>query len=264
MRNLSILISILLLSLIVNNPAFAAPNTPYNWGFKRGQNGQPAEAGAELDNMLKKYDAIYKGDTTKKEIYLTFDNGYENGYTAGILNVLKKHKVPAAFFVTGHYLESAPELVKRMVNEGHIVGNHSWHHPDMSRTTDMKIKQELEMVRKKTQELTGQKTMNYLRPPRGVFSERTMEVAKQEGYLHIFWSLAFKDWEVDRQKGAQYSYEQVMKQIHPGAVILLHTVSKDNADAIDSIIRDLKKQGYVFKSLDDLLVARQLADSMLY
>lgn len=246
------------------NTVSAESNSPYGWGFSKGKNGTPAEAGQMLDEMIKKYGAVYKGDPTKKDIYLTFDNGYENGYTAKVLDVLKKQHVPAAFFITGHYLNTAPELVRRMAAEGHIIGNHSWHHPDMTRITTQKIRQELEMVREQTEGLTGQKTMNYLRPPRGVFSERTMAVAKEEGYVHIFWSLAFKDWQVDQQKGAQYSYNEVMKQIHPGAILLLHTVSKDNADALDRVITDLKKQGYTFKNLDDLMIGQQMSDPMLF
>ncbi|SFC85956.1 peptidoglycan-N-acetylmuramic acid deacetylase [Bacillus sp. OV322] len=255
---------IMLLTLLPLHANAGPSNTSYNWGFNKGKNGQPAEAGAMYDNMIKKYGAVYKGDSAKKDIYLTFDNGYENGYTGKILDVMKKQHVPAAFFVTGHYLKSAPDLVKRMAAEGHIVGNHSWSHPDMSRTADAVIKSELQKVKDETQKITGQKTMSYLRPPRGVFSERTMDVARKEGYYHIFWSLAYKDWITDEQKGAQYAHDAVMKQIHPGAILLLHTVSKDNADALDSIITDLKKQGYVFKSLDDLMIKDHLPDKMLY
>jgi peptidoglycan-N-acetylmuramic acid deacetylase len=264
MKKLALLPMVLCFFMLLTGTVSAESNSPHGWGFKKGKDEVPAEAGQQLDDMIKKYGAVYKGDPANKNIYLTFDNGYENGYTGKVLNVLKQQQVPATFFVTGHYLESAPDLVKRMAQEGHIVGNHSWHHPDMTRITNEKIRQELEMVREKTEELTGQKTMNYLRPPRGVFSERTMAVAKKEGYLHIFWSLAFKDWEVDRQKGAQYSYNEVMKQIHPGAILLLHTVSKDNADALDSIITELKKRGYTFKSLDDLMIQQQLPNPMLY
>ncbi|MDQ0200627.1 delta-lactam-biosynthetic de-N-acetylase [Neobacillus ginsengisoli] len=229
----------------------AVSNQPFHWGIKRASNEQPAEAGAQLDQLIAKYGAFYKSDTKAKTLYLTFDNGYENGYTSKILDVLKKEKVPATFFVTGHYLLSAPELAKRMVEEGHIIGNHSWHHPDMTAISDARIQEELEKVRVKTKELTGQKEMKYLRPPRGVFSERTLKIAKEAGYTHVFWSLAFVDWKVNQQRGAQFAYESIMKQIHPGAVMLLHTISKDNADALDKVIRDLKKKGYNFKSLDD-------------
>lgn len=230
----------------------ATSNSPIHWGFKKGRDGQPAEAGTQLDTLIADYGSFYKGDTKKKDIYLTFDNGYENGYTDEILDVLKKEKVPATFFVTGHYLESASDLVKRMVKEGHIIGNHSYYHPDLTRVDDERLRRELNRVRDETAELTGQKDMTYLRPPRGVFSERTLEIAKQEGFTHVFWSLAFIDWYVDQQRGWEYSYENIMGQIHPGAILLLHTVSKDNADALEKVIKDLKKQGYKFKSLDDL------------
>jgi peptidoglycan-N-acetylmuramic acid deacetylase len=244
-----ILLHVLFFGLISSVEA-SVPNNPVHWGFKRSSNGEPAEAGKQLDEMIEKYGAFYKADPTKKEIYLTFDNGYENGYTEKVLDVLKKEKVPATFFVTGHYLLSAEDLVKRMVKEGHIVGNHSWHHPDMTKVSDERIREELEKVRVKTQEITGKREMTYLRPPRGIFSERTMKIAKEEGYTHVFWSLAYMDWKVDEQKGAQYAYDNIMKQIHPGAILLLHTVSKDNADALENVIKDLKKQGYTFKSLD--------------
>lgn len=229
----------------------ALSNQPIHWGFKKGQNEQQADAGPHLEKLLAKYGGFYKGDSKSKTIYLTFDNGYENGYTSKILAVLKKEKVSATFFVTGHYIESQPKLVKQMVKEGHIIGNHSWFHPDLTTNSDDEIRDELDRVRIETAELTGQKKMKYVRPPRGILSERTLKVAKDAGYTHVLWSLAFVDWNVDQQKGWKYSYDNIMKQIHPGAVILLHTVSKDNADALEKVIKDLKKKGYEFKSLDD-------------
>lgn len=241
-----------ILLLFISPAVEAVSNSPIHWGFKKGKDEQPADAGKEFDEILEKYDAFYKGDPDKKEIYLTFDNGYENGYTAQFLDVLKKEKVSATFFVTGHYLESQPDLVKRMADEGHIIGNHSYYHPDLTKVDDDRLKRELEKVRAKTEEITGLKNMVYLRPPRGVFSERTLTLAKEQGYTHVMWSLAFVDWNVNNQKGWQYAYDNIMRQIHPGAVILLHTVSKDNADALERAIQDLKKKGYTFKSLDDL------------
>ncbi|WP_044338566.1 delta-lactam-biosynthetic de-N-acetylase [Bacillus aquimaris] len=252
MRNtLKVLLIASILVLLIPAQAYAVSNNPIGWGFKKSQNEVPAEAGAQHDQLLDKYDAFYKGSPDKKILYLTFDNGYENGYTGQILDVLKKEKVPATFFVTGHYLLSAEDLVKRMVKEGHIVGNHSWHHPDFTASSDQKIREELQKVKVKTKELTGQKEMKYLRPPRGVFSERTLQIAKEEGYTHVFWSLAFIDWKTDQQRGWQYSYDNIMAQAHPGAIILLHSVSKDNADAMEKAIKDLKKRGYTFKSLDE-------------
>ena len=250
--------------LVAALPAQAAvSNNSLNWGFKKAVNEQPAEAGPELDALLEKYGAYYKDTSEKKVLYLTFDNGYENGYTGKILDVLKKEKVPATFFVTGHYLTSAPDLVKRMANEGHIIGNHSYHHPDFTQVSDEKLKQELESVVTETEKLTGQKGMTYLRPPRGVFSERTLKTAKDLGYTQVFWSLAFVDWKTDQQKGWKYSYDNIMKQVHPGSIMLLHTVSKDNADALEQAIIDLKKRGYAFKSLDDLSLKKEMDEGIM-
>nr|WP_235850286.1 delta-lactam-biosynthetic de-N-acetylase [Niallia circulans] len=239
-------------------------NKPQSWGFKKAANEQPAEAGPELDALLEKYGAYYKDTSEDKVLYLTFDNGYENGYTGKILDVLKKEKVPATFFITGHYLKSAPDLVKRMAAEGHIIGNHSYHHPDFTQVSDEKLKQELDSVVKETELLTGKKGMTYLRPPRGVFSERTLKLAQELGYTQVFWSLAFVDWKTDRQKGWKYSYDNIMKQVHPGCILLLHTVSKDNAEALEQAIKDLKKRGYTFKSLDDLTLKKEMDEGIMH
>jgi peptidoglycan-N-acetylmuramic acid deacetylase len=251
-RTLIVWISALLLACFMATPASALSNQPIHWGFKKAQNGKPAEAGQEYDELLAKYGSYYKGPSNKKILYLTFDNGYENGYTAQILDVLKKEHVPATFFVTGHYLKTAPELVQRMVKEGHIVGNHSWSHPDLTQVSDEKLKLELKKVKQETAKLTKQKEMNYMRPPRGILSERTLALAKEEGYTHVLWSLAFVDWQTNNQKGWKYAYQNIMAQAHPGAILLLHTVSKDNAEALEKVIQDLKKEGYQFKSLDYL------------
>ncbi|TYR79206.1 delta-lactam-biosynthetic de-N-acetylase [Priestia megaterium] len=232
-------------------------NKPISWGFQKSKNHKPADAGEAHEKLLNKYGAFYLGDTKKKEIYLTFDNGYENGYTENVLDVLKKRHVPATFFVTGHYLKDQPKLIRRMVKEGHIVGNHSWHHPDLTQVSDKRFQEELQKVEDKYEEITGQDDMKYLRSPRGVFSERTLALSKKAGYINVFWSLAFVDWMTNAQKGWRYSYDNIMAQIHPGAILLLHTVSKDNAEALDRAIRDLQKEGYEFKSIDELVLERE-------
>lgn len=224
-----------------------------DWYFKPSKDNKPAKTEPEFESLLHKYGGIYIGNTNKKIIYLTFDNGYEQGYTAEILDILKKKHVPAAFFITGHYLQDQPELVKRMVKEGHIIGNHSWHHPDMTKISDKRFKEELDSLKKGFTSLTGEKQMNYVRPPRGIFDNRTLRLSKQYGYTSVFWSFAYKDWVVDDQKGADYAYKSIMKRVHPGAIMLLHTVSKDNAEALGKVIDDLRKQGYQFKSLDYLM-----------
>jgi peptidoglycan-N-acetylmuramic acid deacetylase len=239
-------------------------NKPIHWGFKKSSNHNPPSAGTEYEELLAKYGSFYLADTEKKEIYLTFDNGYENGFTAPILDVLKDKKVPATFFVTGHYLKDQADLVKRMVKEGHIVGNHSWHHPDMTTLSEKKMEEELKKVNEEFKRLTGSTDMMYLRAPRGIFSERTLAITKKLGYTNVFWSLAFLDWKINEQKGWEYAYENIMKQIHPGAIILLHTVSKDNAEALGKAIDDLHKEGYTFRSLDDLMLARELPEPLKF
>ncbi|WP_370646111.1 delta-lactam-biosynthetic de-N-acetylase [Sporolactobacillus sp. STSJ-5] len=251
---------IVLVLLIAMCGTFVHPFSSYgkDWYFKPAKNNQPATTEPEYEALLKKYDGIFIGDTSKKELYLTFDNGYEAGYTSGMLDTLKKEKVPATFFITGHYISDQPELVKRMVKEGHIVGNHSWSHPDLSKISDAKYKKELAKLKGRYMKLTGDKQMTYLRPPRGTFSERSLKLGHDAGYTNVFWSAAYRDWLRDDQHGADYAYDHIMKRIHPGAVILLHTVSKDNAQALPRVIHDLKKQGYQFRSLDDLMAKRVL------
>ncbi|WP_050614020.1 delta-lactam-biosynthetic de-N-acetylase [Bacillus testis] len=264
MKKVVLILFSLFCSLCFSMTAYAEfSNKPYGWGIVKSRNGIPADAGEELNRIVQKHGAFYKGDAKEKVLYLTFDNGYENGYTAKILDVLKKQNVPAIFFVTGHYLETAPDLAKRMVEEGHLIGNHSWHHPDMTTLSQTKMLEELSSVQKKTQELTGQKSMMYLRPPRGIFSEKTLNITNKAGYINVFWSLAYKDWDVKNQKGASYAYQQITSQVHPGAIMLIHSISKDNAEALDAVITDLKKKGYAFKSLDYLVMKREVKSGIM-
>ena len=192
------------------------------------------------------------GDTSKKVIYLTFDEGYENGYTSKILDTLKENNVKAAFFITMPYLKSQFDLVDRMVKEGHAVGNHTVHHPSMPEVTDdKKLEQELLELDLLFRAKTGI-DMKYLRPPKGEYSERTLKISRELGYRNVFWSLAYADWDVNKQRGTEYAHKIVLDNIHNGAVLLLHAVSKDNAEALGNIISDLKAQGYTFGKLDDL------------
>lgn len=248
-----VLLLIFMICLLVGLPQFAHAS---DWYFKPSKNNQPATTEPEYKALLEKYHGIWIGDTSKKVVYLTFDCGYENGYTDDILDILKKEKVPATFFITGHYIKSQPELVKRMVNEGHIVGNHSWGHPDLSKISDEKYKHEIKKLEEAYTDLTGRHDMKYLRPPRGTFNERSLKLADQLGYTSVFWSFAYQDWLTNQQKGKDFAYKSIMKRIHPGAILLLHTVSKDNADALGKVIEDLRKKGYQFESLD-YLVAHQ-------
>ncbi|MFC4304824.1 delta-lactam-biosynthetic de-N-acetylase [Cohnella boryungensis] len=235
--------------------AFAGGDSPYHFGFKKSRNGTlPSIAEEGFMNVLQQQEAIFLGDTERKELFLTFDNGYENGLTPQILNVLKEKKVPAVFFVTGHFVKDQPELVQRMTQEGHLIGNHSWSHPDLSQVGTERIRSEMDKVRQEVARLTPQKEMRYMRPPRGIFSNRMLAACRELGYTGVFWSVAYKDWDVNRQQGWRYAYDSVMAQLHPGAVILLHSVSRDNAEALGRIIEGARQQGYEFKSLDSLVV----------
>lgn len=253
-KHIKIISIVILLVCCSFTPHIAYAKQSFHWGYKKSIGGQLPSIDQEgYKGIVEKYGALFLGDTRGKILYLTFDNGYENGHTIQILDVLKAKKVPATFFVTGHYVKDQPDLIKRMVDEGHIIGNHSYNHPDMTRISDDKIKEELVKVEEQVAQLTNQKKMTYLRPPRGIFNERMLDITRQMGYTSVFWSLAYKDWDVNQQKGAQYAHEQVMKQLHPGAIILLHSVSKDNAEALGTIIDEARKQGYEFHSLDQLM-----------
>lgn len=241
---------------MINVPASLNPgkygtlsNEKNGWGLKKNKNAPP-EIPTETVELLSNYGAIYK-DSEPHALYLTFDEGYENGYTAKILDVLKENEVPAAFFVTGPYIKNEPELIKRMVEEGHIVGNHTVNHPSMPEVKSAEtLQNEIEELSKSFHDLTGQE-MKFFRPPMGEYSARTLSITQDLGYTSVFWSFAYKDWEVKNQKGTDYAYSQIMDGVHDGAVLLLHAVSEDNANVLDRVIKDLKSAGYRFKSLEN-------------
>ncbi|WP_373232693.1 delta-lactam-biosynthetic de-N-acetylase [Cohnella sp.] len=252
-----IFLTVFLCFLFASIPASAQGIEPYHFGFKKSKDGKlPSIAEEGFMDTLQENGAIFLGNTENKELFLTFDSGYENGYLPGILDVLKAKKVTAVFFVTGHFVRSQTELLKRMVNEGHLIGNHSWSHPDMTQISDMQIKNELEKVKEEVTKLTDQQNMRYVRPPRGIFDERMLRVCGELGYTNVFWSVAYKDWDVKQQKGWSYAYENVMGQLHPGAVILLHSISSDNAGALGKIVDDARQRGYEFKRLDQLNIKK--------
>lgn len=205
-------------------------------------------------DLFKKYEAYYLGDTTKKEIYLTFDEGYENGYTSKILDVLKEKNVKAAFFVTRPYINQNKELINRMVDEGHIVANHSSTHPSMpQKAVDFeKFKKEFEDTESAFKEVTGQDMPKFFRPPMGKYSEKSLYYTQKLGYKTIFWSFAHKDWIVDDQPPVETTIQKVLDRSHNGEIMLLHAVSRSNTEALGAIIDKLREQGYQFKSLPEL------------
>ncbi len=223
-----------------------------SWGLSFQTEGQPP-VGSANQTALAQYDAAYLGDTGRQVLYLTFDAGYENGCTAQILDILKAHQVPAAFFLVGNYLERNPELVQRMVDEGHTVGNHTWHHYDMSKIADKAtFTQELEMVETKFEEITGQALSKYYRPPQGVYSEENLAMAKELGYRTVFWSLAYVDWKNDSQPTAEEAFSKLIPRVHNGAVVLLHSTSATNAAILDELLTKWENLGYSFGTMEEL------------
>ncbi len=234
-----------------SSPA-AIPVSTDNWGLSFHTEGD-CPVGNATAEQLARYDACFVGDTSQKVIYLTFDCGYENGYTEQILDALKKHRAPAAFFVVGNMIETAPDIIRRMAEEGHIVGNHTFHHPDMSKISDQAaFQKELDDLAALYKETTGQDLPNYYRPPQGKYNEENLRQAKALGYKTVFWSLAYVDWYVDNQPSAEQAYAKLLPRIHDGAVVLLHSTSRTNAEILDDLLTKWEDMGYTFASLDEL------------
>ena len=227
-----------------------------SWGLNFRQEGTPPIGNAGQD-QLQHYDAAYLGDTSQKVIYLTFDAGYECGSTAKILDVLKQHQAPAAFFLVGNYIEKNADLVRRMAEEGHIVGNHTMHHYDMSKLSDKDaFAKELTELEKLYKEVTGKDMEKYYRPPQGIYSEKNLEMAQELGYKTVFWSLAYVDWLQDDQPTREQALKKLLPRMHPGAVLLLHSTSQTNAEILDELLTTWESQGYRFASIAELFAPR--------
>lgn len=228
-----------------------------NWGLGFGKEGKKPTGNATPAEMAK-YNAYFMAEGDEKVIYLTFDCGYENGNTEPILDALKAHNAPATFFVVGHFLESAPDIVKRMVKEGHTVGNHTYHHPDMSQISDRDaFQKEMDDVAAKYKEITGQDMTMYYRPPQGKYSQANLQMAKDMGYSTFFWSLAYVDWNQDSQPSHEEALEKLTKRIHPGAIVLLHSTSQTNGEIMDELLTKCEEMGYTFRPLSDFVEKEQ-------
>lgn len=230
----------------------ASTSANTNWGLSFPKDGGTPTGNATAD-YLKKYNSYYVGDTGQKTIYLTFDAGYENGYTPTILDALKKHNAKATFFVVGNYIETSPDLIKRMAEEGHIVGNHTYHHYDMSKISDMEtFKKEIASLEELYQQTTGQPMQKFYRPPQGKYSESNLKQAQELGYQTVFWSLAYVDWYQDKQPSHEEAFNKLLPRIHPGAIVLLHSTSQTNAEILDELLTKWEADGYSFGALSDL------------
>lgn len=232
--------------------AGANQNRLRGWGILRVKDNKTPQADPGTPELLKKYQGIYIADVNKPVIYLTFDEGYENGYTGGILDVLNKQKVKALFFITGPYLNKQEDLVRRMVEEGHEVGNHTVSHYSLPTLNDEKMQKEISDLDSLFFE-KFKKHMVFLRPPKGEYSEHSLEVTSKMSYINVFWSFAYDDWYRDNQRGWDYAYNKVMSNLHKGAILLLHAVSSDNAQALERIIVDTRKKGYEFGNSQNLI-----------
>lgn len=232
---------------------FALELDSEDWGLGFGEPGTQPVGNASTEDLAW-YHAYYMGDGSEKVLYLTFDCGYENGNTEPILDALKKHNAPATFFVVGHFLETEPELVKRMVEEGHAVGNHTYHHPDMASISDMEsFGNEVNDVAQLFREITGKELSPYYRPPQGKCNVRNLEMAEELGYYTIFWSLAYVDWNQDNQPSHEEAFDKLTTRVHPGAVVLLHNTSSTNGEILDELLTKWEEMGYSFRPLSELV-----------
>lgn len=220
------------------------------WGIKRNDNHEQPDVGKENRKILEENNGICLGNKDKKVLYLTFDEGYEAGYTSKILEVLKENDVKAAFFITAHYLNTQEELVKQMIDEGHIVGNHTVNHKSMPELSEEEIKKEVMDLHTSIYEKFGYE-MRYIRPPKGEFSEKSIKYTNTLGYKTVMWSFAYEDWNENKQPNEEKAKEKIINNFHNGEIILLHGNSKTNTNILDSIIKEAKGMGYEFKSLDE-------------
>lgn len=252
-RDLLILLIAVVIALAVSVSVFASSAlSTGSWGLSFRQEGAPPIGNAGKD-QLRQYQAAYIGNVGEKVLYLTFDAGYENGCTAKILDTLKEKQVPAAFFLVGNYIRQSPDLVRRMVAEGHTVGNHTMHHYDMSRLSDKAaFSKELTDLEALYKETVGQELPKYYRPPQGIYSEENLKMAQELGYKTLFWSLAYVDWNNDAQPTKEAAFAKLLPRTHNGAVVLLHSTSKTNAEILGELIDKWKEAGYRFGTLDEL------------
>jgi hypothetical protein len=255
-RDLLILLIAVVIALAVSVSVFASSAlSTGSWGLSFRQEGAPPIGNAGKD-QLRQYQAAYIGNTNEKVLYLTFDAGYENGCTAKILDTLKEKQVPAAFFLVGNYIRQSPNLVRRMVAEGHTVGNHTMHHYDMSRLSDKAaFSKELTDLETLYKETVGQELPKYYRPPQGIYSEENLKMAQELGYKTLFWSLAYVDWNNDAQPTREAAFAKLLPRTHNGAVVLLHSTSKTNAEILGELIDKWKEAGYRFGTLEELFAS---------
>ena len=222
------------------------------WGIQRKNNHEQPNLGQKNVELINKYNGMALGNSEKKYIYLTFDLGYEAGYTEKILNALKENSIQGAFFITAHYVNTASDLVQRMIDEGHIVGNHTVNHKSMPSLSDEELKKEVMKLHSQVYEKYNYE-MKFLRPPKGEYSERTLSLCENLGYKTVMWSFAYVDWDEKKQPSESVAMDKIISNLHSGEIMLLHATSKTNADIMSQMIKKVQEEGYEFKSLEEFV-----------
>lgn len=230
--------------------AEVSSNQKIGWGIKRNDNHEQPDVGTSNKKVLEENKGICLGNKEKKSIYLTFDEGYEAGYTPQLLSTLKENQVKATFFITAHYVNTQADLVKQMIEEGHIIGNHTVNHKSMPELSEDKIRTEVMDLHQVISEKFGYE-MKYIRPPKGEFSQNSLQATNRLGYVTVMWSFAYEDWNEDKQPDEEKSKKKILDNLHNGEIMLLHGNSKTNTNILDSVIKEAKNMGYEFKSLDE-------------
>lgn len=238
---------------ILNTNAETISTKKIEWGIKRNANHEQPDVGIENKTVLEENNGICLGNKEDKVLYLTFDEGYEAGYTKEVLKILKENEVKATFFLTAHYVNTQEELVRQMIDDGHIVGNHTVNHKSMPSLTEEEIKKEIMDLHQGVYEKFGYE-MKYIRPPKGEFSEKTLWITNSLGYKTVMWSFAYEDWNEEKQPDEENAKKKIIDNLHNGEIILLHGNSKTNTNILDNVIKEAKSRGYEFKSLDEFKI----------
>ncbi len=227
-------------------------NKKIEWGIQRKNNHEQPDLGEKNKELIHKYNGMALGSSEKKYIYLTFDLGYEAGYTSKILDALKENNVQGTFFITAHYVNTASELIRRMIDEGHIVGNHTVNHKSMPTLSDKELKEEIMKLHQTVYEKYGYE-MKYIRPPKGEYSERTLSICEGLGYKTVMWSFGYVDWDEQKQPKEEEAMNKILTNLHNGEIMLLHATSKTNAEIMGNLIKRVKEEGYEFRSIDEFI-----------
>jgi len=237
---------------VETNSNSSLSNSKIEWGIKRGKNGEQPDLGSKNKFLIEKYNGMAMGNKESKNIYVTFDLGYEAGYTENILNTLKENNVPATFFITAHYVNTASDLVQRMIDEGHIIGNHTVNHKSMPNLSKEELEKELMNLHTGIYEKFNYE-MKYMRPPKGEYSEKSLNITTKLGYVPVMWSFAYADWDEANQPSNEAGIKKIIENVHNGEIMLLHATSKTNMEILDTVIKQIKDMGYEFKSLDEFV-----------